>query len=102
MSEDNNLFDVGQEDEPYLLAGHKRVWSGRMGIDDVEDLTRVEPVSFKNIIKVELWDRDAGYVSGDDDSLGNITIQEAIAGLGELSHQFKRRKAKYTLTYKVE
>ncbi|MFC1804041.1 hypothetical protein ACFL0D_08795 [Thermoproteota archaeon] len=73
-----------------------------MGINDVEDLTEVEPVSFKKSIKVELWDRDSGYVLGEDDPLGNISIQAFQAGLGELSHQFKRRKAKYTLTYKVE
>ena len=102
MSEDDSVFDVGQEDEPYIIAGHKRVWSGRMGIGDIENLIDVNPVSFVNSVKVELWDRDPGYVLGEDDPLGNISITESVAGLGELTHQFKRRKAKYTLTYKVE
>ena len=73
-----------------------------MGINDVEDLTRVNSVDFKDDLRVELWDRDAGYASGKDDPLGSLTIKVIQAGLGELEHQFKRRKANYTLTYKVE
>ena len=102
LDEEDAVFDVGVEDEPYIIAGNKRVWSGRMGVDDVEDLTGVEPISFKNSIRVELWDRDSGYVLGEDDPLGNVTIQAFQSELGELSHQFRRKKAKYTLTYKVE
>jgi len=102
MSEDDSGFDVGPEDEPFLIVGHKKVWSGRMGIGAVENLSDVDPISFENSITVELWDSDPGYVTGEDDKLGHISIQEALAGSGELSHQFKRRKAEYTLTYKVE
>ena len=102
ISEDDSGFDVGQEDEPYLMVNRKRIWSGRMGINDVEDLTRVNSVDFKDDLRVELWDRDAGYVSGGDDKLGSLSIQESQAGLGEREHQFKRSKANYTLTYKVE
>jgi hypothetical protein len=100
-SEDDAVFDVGPEDEPYLLAGNKRIWSGRMAVNDFEDLTGLEPVSFKNSIRVELWDRDPGY-TGEDDKLGHLSIQAFQAGLGELTHEFRRKKAKYTLTYKVE
>jgi hypothetical protein len=102
ISEDDTGFDVGQEDEPYLMVNKKRIWDGRMGINDVEDLTGINPVDFKDDLRVELWDRDAGYISGKDDLLGSFTIQTLQAGLGELEHQFKRKKANYTLTYKVE
>ncbi len=90
------------EDEPYLLADRKRVWGvRRMGAGDVEDLSGVEPIQFDKEIVVELWDRDAGYFP-DDDQIGRLTVQPHLAGLGELTHEFKRKNAKYTLTYKVD
>ena len=102
LTEEHTVFDVGQEDEPYLLVKKKKVWSGRMNVDDVEDLTIIDPIDFKDNIRVELWDRDSGYVSGGDDLLGSLTIMASQAGSGELEHQFKRSKASYTLIYKVE
>jgi hypothetical protein len=102
MSEDDSLFDVGVEDEPYLMVDYKKVWSGRMGINDLEDLSKVKPIPFEQSIRVELLDRDAGYSLNGDDPLGTVTINAYQKGLGVLSHQFKRKKAKYTLTYKVE
>jgi hypothetical protein len=101
ISEDDSVFDTGPEDEPYLMADYKRVWSGRMGMDEVVDLTSVEPISFKDRIRVELWDRDAGYV-GEDDRLGSLTIMAFQSGLGELQQEFRSGKAKYSLIYKVE
>lgn len=60
----------------------------------------MEPISFEDSVSIELWDRDAGAPARDD-RLGG-TVQAIQAGLGEISHVFKRRSAKYTLTYKVE
>ena len=100
--EDDAFFDVGVGDEPYLIADRRRVWSGRMSVNDEADLTGVEPIAFEEYIRVELWDRDAGPQAGQDDRLGDIDISAVYAGLGELSHQFKTRRARYTLVYKVE
>jgi hypothetical protein len=100
IGEDDTGLDIVREDEPYLMVGHKKVWNGRMGIGEVEDLSGVESIPFKETIRVELWDRDSGYVLDRDDPLGNITIHASQIGR-EASHQFKRRKARYTLTYKV-
>lgn len=102
ISEEDSIFDIGVEDEPYLMVDHKRIWSGRMGVNDVRDLSDLESIPFEENIRVELWDRDAGYVSEGDDPLGNIIIHASQKGTGELSHLFKRKKARYTLTYKVE
>jgi hypothetical protein len=95
-------FDMGVEDEPYLMAGHKKVWNGRMKKGDIEDLAGVNPISFKESIRVELWEKDPNYVSDKDDQLGNITVYASQMGAGEISNLFKRRKARYTLTFKVE
>ena len=99
---DDRRFDATVEDEPYILVNHKKVWDGkRMGANDVADLSDVEPISFKDSVRVELWDADPGYTP-EDDQLGRLTIQASLAGVGELSHEFKRKSAKYTLTYKVK
>ncbi len=99
---DDRSMDMTEEDEPYLLADHKRVWDGRrMNINDVADLSGIDPISFKDSILIELWDRDAGY-DPDDDQIGRLNIQAFQSGLGELTHEFKRKNARYTLTYKVE
>jgi hypothetical protein len=102
ISEGDSGFDVGREDEPYLMVDNKRIWSGRMGMGDVKDLSVIDPIDFKDSMRVQLRERDAGYASGTDDQLGSFTIKALQAGLGELEHQFRRRKARYTLTYKVE
>jgi hypothetical protein len=102
VSEDDSIFDVGLEDEPYLKVGHKKVWSGRMVIGNVEDLSGVEPIPFEENIRVELWERDSGYVSGQDDLLGYVIIHASQIGHGEVSHKFKRRRARYTLVFKVD
>jgi len=103
MSEsDDTAFDTTIEDEPYLLVNHKRVWGvSRIKADETIDLSDVEPVSFSDQVVVELWDRDAGY-SPADDRLGRLSVQAGHAGSGELSHEFRRSKARYTLTYLVE
>lgn len=99
---DDNLFDMTIEDEPYLLADHKRVWGvRRMKSGDLEDLSGVEPIKFNERISVELWDKDAGFFPADD-QIGRLTVHAHLAGIGELKHEFKRKNAKYTLTYKVK
>jgi hypothetical protein len=48
------------EDEPYILADHKRVWSVKgMKTGDIEDLSGVELITFNERISIELWDKDA-------------------------------------------
>jgi hypothetical protein len=98
---DDQAFDIGLTDEPYLLVDHKRVWGRRMNAGEIEDLGKVKPIQFNNKLTVELWDKDAGYMSADD-QIGRITIFAAQSGQGDLSHEFKRRNARYTLVYKVE
>ena len=99
---DDRLFDATVEDEPYILVNHKKVWDGkRMSANDVADLSDVKPISFKDSVRVELWDADPGYTP-EDDQLGRLTIQASLASAGELTHEFKRKSAKYTLTYKVK
>jgi len=99
---DDHSFDMTVEDEPYLLAEHKRVWGvRRMKSGDLEDLSGVDTLKFKEKINVELWDKDAGFYP-DDDQIGRLTVQANQAGLGELTHEFKRKNAKYTLTYEVK
>ena len=102
MSENDSVFDIGDEDEPFIMADHQKIWSGRMGLNDVEDLSKVSPVSFEENIRVALWDRDAGYSSNEDDPIGDVVIHASQKGHGELTHSFKGRRAKYTLNYKVE
>ena len=90
------------EDEPYLLVNHKRVWGvKRMKANDVEDLSHLELIQFKESIRVELWDKDAGFFP-DDDQIGILNIQANQAGFGELKHVFKRKNAIYTLTFQVD
>ena len=99
---DDASFDMGIEDEPYLLANHKRVWGvKRMKSGDLEDLSGVEPITFDEKISVELWDKDPGYYPADD-QIGRLNVQASQAGLGEMIHEFKRKNAYYTLTYKVK
>jgi hypothetical protein len=99
---DDHMFDGTIEDEPYILVNHTKVWDGRrMAANDVEDLSGVEPINFNEDVRVELWDQDAGYIS-DDDQIGRLEIKAHQEGLGELKHEFKRKQARYTLTYKVE
>ena len=101
ISEDESGFDVGEEDEPFLLVNHNRVWRGRMTRGDVKDLSEIEPIHFDNQVSVELRERDPGYVPSDD-SLGTFNVQALQAGLGEIEHQFETRRAKYVLIYQVE
>ena len=99
---DDRSFDMTIEDEPFLVANHKRVWGvTRMNSGDMEDLSSVEPILFDKNMSVELWDKDAGY-STEDDQIGRFTVLASQAGIGELTHEFKRKKAKYTLTYKIK
>jgi hypothetical protein len=99
---DEHPTDMTVEDEPYLLANHKRVWGvKRMKAHQKEDLSGVEPINFKESISVELWEKDAGFFP-DDDQIGRLRVQSNQLGIGELTHEFKRKSAWYTLTYKVE
>jgi len=99
---DENIFDTNVEDEPYILADKKRVWGVKlMKTNDVEDLSAVEPIQFTDKVSIELWDRDAEYFPADD-RLGKLNVYASKSGLGEQTHQFKRRSALYTLTYKVD
>jgi hypothetical protein len=53
-----------------------------MNVDDVEDLSLLEPISFKNKVDIQLLDQDAGYTGGDeDDLLGRLTVQAFQAGV---------------------
>ena len=98
---DDHSVDGIIEDEPYLLADHERVWSvRRMKAGDIEDLSGVEPITFDERIGVELWDED-DRARSDDDQIGRLMVQANLIGLGELRRDFKRKNAKYTLTYKV-
>jgi hypothetical protein len=101
-TEKDQSYDLSVEDEPYLRANHKQVWGvTRMKINEIKDLSDVEPITFNDDILVELWDKDAGY-SPEDDRLGKVTIVAGLAGTGSHEYEFRRRKARYTLTYKVE
>ncbi len=63
-------------------ATHTRARGGRMNVDDVEDLSLLEPISFKNKVDIQLLDQDAGYTGGDeDDLLGRFTVQAFQAGV---------------------
>ena len=73
-----------------------------MNVDDVKDLSQVEPISFDNKIDIQLWDRDASPTGDEDDLLGKLTVQSFQAGVGEQKHEFKQKKARYTLSYIVE
>jgi hypothetical protein len=101
IREDESGFDVGEEDEPFLLVNHNQVWRGRMSSGDVRDLSAIESIPFDNQVSVELRERDPGYVPSDD-SLGTFNVQALHAGLGEIEHQFETRRAKYVLKYQVE
>jgi hypothetical protein len=102
--EDNlaRLYDIGVEDEPYLLVDRNKVWSGRMKANDEVSFTGIESIPFEDQVHVELWDRDAGPENGKNDNIGDLIILSAQAGLGEQSQQFKTRIADYTLVYQVE
>ncbi len=99
---DDHSFDMTVEDEPYLKVNYKRVWGvKRMKSGDLVDLSNVEPVMFDEKISVELWDKDAGFFP-DDDRMGKLIVHANQGRLGELTHEFKRKNAKYTLTYNVK
>jgi hypothetical protein len=98
---DGAVYDIGTEDEPFLVVNNKRVWGGRMGANEEKDLTEVEPISFENRVQVGLRERDPGPEMGYD-NLGNVTIRAIQAGVGTQSHHFQKKDASYTLKYSVE
>lgn len=98
----DDSFDLTSEDEVYLRADHKQVWGvTRMKSGDLEDLSSVNPIKFEERIGIELWDKDAGY-SSEDDQIGSLVIQKNLAGTGKITHEFRSKNARYTLIFKVK
>ena len=88
-------------DETYLLAAGRRVWGpNSMNDNDVADLTGIPHQQFRSKIRIDLYDKDAGFVD-DDDHLGRTYARASQAGKGEQEHDFTGDGAHYTLTYEV-
>ena len=93
--------DYTGADEPYLLVKGRRIWGPEsMNDNDVEDLSRVSPISFSSKARIDLYDQDAGWLD-DDDHLGTTYARASFAGRGEYEHHFRGDGAHYTLTYQV-
>ena len=102
IEEDYDVIDTTVEDEPYLLSNNKMIWSVKMmKANDVEDLSEVETILFDESVDIELWDRDSEH-NITNDKIGELIIKASQKGLGVQRHEFRRRNARYTLTYKVE
>ena len=100
--ENDQVFDIGIEDEPLLLVNHKRVWSGRMSPNSEEDLSEIQSISFKDQVHMALMERDPGYASIGDEVLGQTTIYAIQANSGEQEINFNKTDSRYTIVYKVE
>lgn len=95
------IYDIGLEDEPYLLVNGKEVWTGRMSPGEVIELSEIEPLPFRDSVKIELMERETGH-GRNDDILGEITIRESDANLQKIVKELQSGKAEYILEYYVE
>lgn len=94
-------MDLTSYDETYMSVNGRRVWGvKRMDAGDEEDLSEVPPINFRTRVRVDLYDKDAGYFS-DDDHLGSLNVRDVQAGKGEQVHEFTGSGAHYTLKYEV-
>jgi len=102
IEEDYDVIDTTVEDEPYLAFNNKIIWSIKtMKANDVEDLSEVETIFFDESVDIELWDRDSEH-NITNDKIGGLIINASQKGLCIQKHEFQRKNARYTLTYKVE
>ena len=102
IEEDYDVIDTTVEDEPYLVSNNNIIWNvNTMKANDVEDLGEVETIFFDDSVDIELWDRDSEH-NITNDKIGGLIIKASLKGLGVQKHEFKRRNARYTLTYKVD
>jgi len=92
------------EDEPYLVVGGRKVWSGVVDYGNVAtivtvDLTHLAPIPFYDNIEVVLKEEDGPFDK--DDFLGRNYI--AASQAENRSHEvwFKEDGAKYKLVYRI-
>jgi hypothetical protein len=90
--------DWSGADEPFLIVGNSRVWSGSLNNGKTADLTHIPAIQFYQQIEVALYDDDS---PDDDDWLGEGIIYKEQSYEGIYSLYFNYDGANYRLTYQV-
>jgi hypothetical protein len=98
--ETDAIYDVGLEDEPYILVNGKEVWTGRMSPGEVIDLSDIDPFPFRDSVKIELMERETGH-GRNDDVLGEITVNESEVNMQKIVKEIQKGKAEYILEYYI-
>lgn len=94
--------DVTGSDHAYLHVNNILKWGPRaINNGQTRDLTGVEPISFRDTIRIDLYDEDTGSWFDEDDHIDKEIISKADANLGVKERKLKGDGASYTLKYEV-
>jgi len=94
------IYDIGNEDEPYLQVDNDVVWTSRMKKGDSIDLSDLEPVRIFKPVKILFKERATGH-NRDDVILGEWEVRPEMASRERKYVDFHLNNAHYALEYKI-